>query len=487
VVDASHEPLEGRRGLVGRLAANSLAQVLGTLLASAISFFTFVAVARTLGPAAYGDLAAALVYLFLPAVLGDVGLTATIVRRISAEPAATETLLGASLPLRVLVSLGATGGFVAAAFILPFDHRVRVAVLIASVGTVAALLNSMFAPIFQARLAMHWLVISTVAGRLLTLGLTYAAIAAGLGFKSLVWAAVLGQILTLVVSVLLVIVAMRVRVRPRVDLPYWRTLLRGGIVLGAALAVGQLYFRVDTIVLSLLRTPREVGLYGASYKFLEVAVIGPYAILNSLFPTMSRFLGGQRDRIRPLAQSAFDIGLVVSVPATVLAIAFAGDIISITAGDKYAPGAVALKLLAPYIVATFLLTPALAVLLAIGANRALLLVNVGLLVLNIGLNFVFIPFYGYKVAAVISVASEVVDLVLLTWVAHRRFGYMPSLRAAPVVAAGAMAMVGVILILPAPVAPLAASALAVYAATVVAIPGAVRDVVVRLAGRRATA
>ena len=483
MADRLSEPLGGRHSLVARLARNSLALAVGSVLASGISFFTFVAVTRNLGPAAFGDLAAALVYLFIPAVLADVGLTATIVRRISADPEVTEPTLGASIPLRVLVSLAITAVFVAAAFVLPFDHRVRAAVLISSIGTLATLFTSIFTPIFQARLAMHWPVAATIAGRVATLGLTYAAIAAGLGFKSLVWAAVLGQLCTLVVTAALALGVMKVRLRPRIDLPYWGVLLRSGIVLGAALAVGQLYFRVDTVILALLRSSREVGLYGASYKFLELAVVGPYAILISLFPTMSRFLERERHRIRPLAQNAFDIGLVVSVPAAVLAIAFARDIITFTSGERYAGGAAALQLLAPYIVATFLLTPPLALLLAAGANRTLLVVNVGLLVLNIGLNFALIPSYGFKVAALISTASEIVDCILLTAVAHRVVGFLPSVRAVPVVAVATAAMVLVIVVVPAPVVALALLALLVYAAIVVAAPGAVREVVLRLAGR----
>jgi O-antigen/teichoic acid export membrane protein len=482
-MDQSLEGALQGRGLASRLVTNSAVQLAGTLLASGISFFTFVAVARKLGPAAYGDLTAALVYLFVPAVLADVGLSATVVRRISAEPAETESALGASLPLRALVALGLTGVFVGAAYALPFDDRTRVAILIASVGTLATLLNGALNPVFQARLQMHWPVIATVAGRMLTLGLTYAAIAAGLGFKAIVWAAVAGSVASLFVMLLLVVSVLHVRLVPRVDLAYWRTLIRGGIVLGAAIALGQLYFRIDTVLLALFRSSREVGLYGASYKFLEIAVIAPFAVLNSLFPTFSRFLRTGDTRIRPLAQKAFDAGIAVAVPLTVLAIAFARDIVTLTAGDRYAGGAAALKLLAPYLAATFLLTPALALLMAHGAYRTLLVLNVALLVLNVALNVVFIPPFGYKAAAVTSVASEVLSLILLTVAARRRAGFLPNLRAVPTVLLGAAAMVGVILLAPGPAIVGAAAAGVAYAAVVAALPGTVRDVLGELAGR----
>ena len=483
MTDHSFDRVPGRSTLAARLATNSAVQVAGTIVASGVGFFTFIAVARTLGPAAYGDLTAALIYLFIPAVLADVGLTATVVRTISGNPEETETVLGASLPLRTLIAFGLTGAFVALAYVLPFDDRTRIAVLIASLGTLATLLNATLSPLFQARLMMQWPVVSNGTGRVVTLALTYAAVAAGLGFKAFVWAAVVGQVVALAVTLVVVATVTEVRLRPHVDLPYWRTLIRGGIVLGAALSLGQLYFRVDTVLLALFRSSREVGLYGASYKFLEIGAVAPFAVLNSLFPTFSRFIQRGDPRTLPLAQKAFDVGLALSVPATILGIAFARDIVSFTAGDRYAGGAVALKILAPYLVATFLLTPALGLLMADGAYRALLGLNVAMLALNVLLNVIFIPMYGFKAAAVTSVASEVASLVLLSLVARRRMGFSPSLRGLVTVALGAGAMTAVILVAPGPVVAVAIAAGLAYAAVVTLVPGRVRDIMAEVAGR----
>jgi O-antigen/teichoic acid export membrane protein len=486
MMEQSLERSPGGRGLAARLATNAAVQVAGTIVASGISFFTFVAVARKLGPAAYGDMTAALIYLFIPAVLADVGLTATVVRRIAGAPEETEEALGASLPLRGLIGVGLTGAFVALGYALPFNDRARSAILIASIGTLATLLNGALVPVFQARLQMHWTVVSTVTGRVVTLALTYGAIVAGLGFKAFVWAAVLGQVATLAITAVLVVTVAQVRMRPQVDPAYWRVLIRDGIVLGAALALGLLYFRVDTVLLALFRPAKEVGLYGASYKFLEIGAIVPFAVLNSLFPTLSRFLKAGDTRVRPLAQKAFDVGIVVSVPAMILGIAFAREIVTFTAGSRYAAGATALKLLAPYLLVTLLLTPALGLLMAGGSYRILLVMNASVLALNVLLNVVFIPAYGYKAAAVTSVASETLNLVLLSLAARRRMGFTPSLRGVPTVLLGAAAMVAVVLLAPGPAVVVALAAGVAYAVVVVAVPGTVRDVIAELVGRAST-
>jgi O-antigen/teichoic acid export membrane protein len=211
--------------------------------------------------------------------------------------------------------------------------------------------------------------------------------------------------------------------------------------------------------------------------------VAPFAVLNSLFPTFSRFIQRGDSRTLPLAQKAFDVGVALSVPVTILGIAFARDIVSFTAGDRYAAGAVALKLLSPYLVATFLLTPALGLLMADGAYRALFGLNVAMLALNVLLNVIFIPAYGFKAAAVTSVASEVASFVLLSVVVRRRMGFLPSLRGLPTVVLGAGAMTAVILVAPGPVLAVAVAAGLAYAAVVAFVPGTVRNIIAEVAGR----
>jgi O-antigen/teichoic acid export membrane protein len=330
---------------------------------------------------------------------------------------------------------------------------------------------------------MHWPVVSTIGGRITTLALTYAVVVAGLGFKSFMWASVVGQAVVLAISLLLVRHALRIRIRPRVDRQHWRALIRSGIVLGGALSIGQIYFRIDTVVLALLRPAREVGLYGASYKFLELAEIAPFAILNSLFPTMSRFVREGDTRLRPLAQSAFDLGLALGAPALVLGITFAPELIEVSAGKEFAQAAPAFQILAPYLLATLALTPALGLLLAVEADRWLFISNAAILVFNLALNFALIPPFGFKVAAATSLGSEVLCVAVFTVLAHRRTGFLPSLRSVPALALATGAMIVVTQLVPGPVLVVAVLSLAVYVALVGLMPGSVRRAIGQVARR----
>src|SRR4051812_11405343 len=138
------------------------------MVSSLISVVTFAAITRYLGPSGYGVYAAATSFVFIPTVLADLGLSAAVLRDISADPSSTESALGAALPLRAAVAVAAVTATVACAWAFPFDQATREAIAIASVGALLTLLNLSLLPVLQARLQMQWAVIAALAGRLVT-------------------------------------------------------------------------------------------------------------------------------------------------------------------------------------------------------------------------------------------------------------------------------------------------------------------------------
>jgi O-antigen/teichoic acid export membrane protein len=468
------EAAEPSGTLAVRMAANTLVQAAGTAAASLVSFFTFVAITRGLGPEAFGDFTAATVFLFVPVVLADIGLSTAILREISADPERTERVMRASLPLRVVVSALVVLVAIGVGLALPFNDRTEAAILISSIGAFLQLMTHALLPVLQSRLKMHWAVGATLVGRLATLGLTLAVLAAGFGFDAVVVAQVLGIAVTF--GLHLLAVALIVPLWPVIDVRFWRSMLAGAFLLGLAIALSQIYFRVDTILLALLKSAEEVGFYGAAYKFVELFGILVSAVSISMFPSLTRFLATGDPRAGPLVQKVFDLLLAVAVPLAVLLFAFAYDIIVLTAGEQFREAGEALRLLSPYVLFSFATGVFWPVLIASNRDRTLFALSVLVLLLNIVFNLVFIPVYGFEAAAVISVLSEAAISVPIA-LSVRREGLLPSLRYAPQVLAGAGAMAVAILVVPGPWGVAAVIAFAAYAVALLALPGTARTVV----------
>jgi O-antigen/teichoic acid export membrane protein len=463
----------GGERLAVRLAANSIVQIGGSALAAAISFFTFIAMTRGLGPEAYGNYVAATSFLFLPIVLSDLGLATTVLRDISARPEDTEMVMRRSVPLRAGISAVAVAAMVVLGLVIPFNEQTKIAVLIWSVGAWATLMNVAVLPVLQAQLRMHWAVAANVAGRGVALALTLGALAADLGFEGVVWAQVIGVVVTFLVD--LAVVSRLVPLRPVIDVPYWRNLVRGSIVIGLAIGLGQIFFRIDGVILALVRPAEEVGFYGAAYKFLELADLIVAAIALSVFPTLTHYFATANPGFRPLVQRTFDVLLAVATAVSLLFLLFPEELVLLTSGSEFEAGADALRILAPYPMLFFVNALIWRVMIAAGHDRALLAIAASVLTLNVVLNVALLPPYGFRAAAVTVVASELFSIALSAFVLRRREGFLPSLRYGAAIAAAAVVMAAVALLLPVHWVIAASAGVVAYAGLLLVLPGSIRD------------
>lgn len=457
-----------------RLATNTIVQIGGGFAASAVGLLTFVAVTRGLGATDFGVLTTALVYLMIPVVLADVGLTTVVVREISARPERTRPAMQAAIPLRALVSAVAVGVTVALGYALPFSSETRNLIAIGALGSFLTLMTQGLSPVLQAQLKMHWAVLSTIVGRLTTLGLTLAALAAGGGIGSVMAATVAGIGATFVLQ--LVVVARIVSLRPRFDVAYWRVLLRGSIAIGLALAVAQISFRVDVLLLAAIRDSAEVGLYGAAVKLIELSELVAAAIGITVFPLLARFVEVDRRRAATLFQRTFDLLIAAAAPLVVLMTLTATPVIVLISGDEYRESGDALRLLAPYVLLSFVTGLSWRALIAYGEGWALLRLAIGILTANVVLNLIVIPEYGFRGAAATSVVTEIAGVTASLVLLHRRHRLLPSLRYSLVVLPAAALMAVVLLAVPGLIIVRAIIAGAAYVAVLLLLPGTVRGI-----------
>jgi len=75
-----------------------------------------------------------------------------------------------------------------------------------------------------------------------------------------------------------------VKFLPTFDFVYWKKFLKMSFPMGASALVTFLYFKMDTILLSLLKGSEEVGIYNMAYKILENITFFPAMIVGLVLP-----------------------------------------------------------------------------------------------------------------------------------------------------------------------------------------------------------
>jgi O-antigen/teichoic acid export membrane protein len=444
-----------------RVASNTAVQLAGKGAVLAIGLVSIGVLTRYLGPSDYGKYTLALMYMQLFGVLADVGLFTTVVREISKEPERTEELVGNALALRLLLAIGVIALASGVSLLLPYEHQVRVAILLAGAPLLLGMVTTTYVAILQSRLRMSRAVVGDVVGRAASLALVLLVVGLDLGFYPVFGAAAGGAAVTLAITWRLT--RPLARVRPQRDTALWRSLMRAAIPLGLALAINAVYFRADTLIISLYKPYHDVGLYTLAYRVLELALVIGTVFLNNTFPVLSEAVARDEARARRTIQGSAEVCVTLGAPLVAGGLALAPQIVNLAGGDEFHGSAAPLRIL--------LAAGALAwingvfgyALIARERQAAALWLNVTALAFNVGLNFLLIPPYGIEAAAAVTVASELLILGGSYFLMRRHFHFFPYPRTL-VPAIGVAALMGGLLWLldGAPLPVLVALGAAVY-------------------------
>jgi O-antigen/teichoic acid export membrane protein len=459
-----------------RVASNTAVQLIGKAGVLGLGVISIAVLTRYLGPDDYGRYTLALMYVQLFGMLADVGLYTTVVRDISKRPERTEELVGNVLSLRLALSLVVIVVASGVSLLLPYAPNVRVAILLAGIPLLLGMLSTSFVAVLQSRLQMGRSAVADVVGRATSLGLVLLVAGLDLGFYAVMGAAAGGEAVTLVVVWLLTrrLASIRFRVQPAV----WRTMMRAAIPLGLALAINALYFRADTLIISLYEPYSQVGLYTLAYRILELALVVGTVFLNTSFPVLSRAVAQDRSRAIQAIQETADVFVVLGAPLVAAGLVLAPQIVDLAAGDDFEGSVTPLRILLGAGALAWVNGVFGYALIAKERQAAALWLNATALVFNVALNFALVPRYGIEAAAFVTVASELVILIGSYPLMRRHFGFFPSPRTLPAAVAAAAAMAGVLWLLhDAPLPVLVPLGAAVYVALIWAISPSSRALV----------
>lgn len=229
----------------------------------------------------------------------------------------------------------------------------------------------------------------------------------------------------------------RVTWRPAFQRSEWRWLLREALPIGAGLAMNIIYFRSLIIMMSLISTDRETGLFGTSFRIFEILFGMAGIVIPVAMPILAAAAEEDRERLRYVLQRVAEVGALVAAGcALVLAVA-AEPILVVLGGEEYRDAAPVLRIQAIALVPVFLGQGWQLGLIAVRRQSALLVANAAAFVVVLALGLALIPPYEAVGAAVAAVVAETVLAAALLLILIRvgrdlrpGFGFVPRLSVA---------------------------------------------------------
>jgi O-antigen/teichoic acid export membrane protein len=393
------------KSLTSRVAYNTIVQFAGKAITTVIGVMTLGFLTRYLSVTGYGEYTIVFAFLGIFAVIADFGLFSITVRDIAQTPDQKEKIFGNVFTLRIILAIGFLILAPLVAYFIPqYNHDIKAGIGICVFASFFVLLNQTLVAIFQVNLRMEKFVIIDTAGRAIILALVILCIKERLGFLFIIAANSLGNLATLILS--LVLARPFIKIRLRFEREYLRHLIPEVLPLGAVAILGVVYSKIDQIILSLFWGSWEVGIYGAPYKILEILVSLPVMFVGSVLPIISKYLADHDSRFFESLQRAFDFLALMALPTVFGVFAVAPAIIRVFAGHDFAPSAPLLRILILAVGLIFFGTLAGGTIIAAGLQKRLVKIYVISTAFNIVLNLILIPIYSFYAAAVTTVLTE---------------------------------------------------------------------------------
>ncbi|MBI3577745.1 oligosaccharide flippase family protein [Candidatus Gottesmanbacteria bacterium] len=399
------------------VASNTFAQMLGKVATAGTTFLMTIAIARAFGAQGYGDFTKITTYVALFFLFADFGLNAIYLQH------EKEQDWNVLLAVRLVGSIILLFLAVAVLSFLPqsttdgFTGLVRLGIILYSPAIIFQALLTTANAYFQKHLRYSFSTIAVAVGSVVSLVLVW--ISAGIftqtaGTVGSVVALLVGSIVTAALA-LFFVGRLKQSLSPSFNRPVARALLFSAIPLGATLIFNVVYFRIDSLIMTLTRTTAEVGIYGLAYKFFELPLVLPTFFMNSVFALMVR----NADQMRMFKKS-FLILLPSSLLCTIV-LWSAAPFLSLIKQD-FSASVPVLRVLSLSFPFFFLTSLAMWTIIALKKQTALLFIYGVSMIATIGADLLFIPTYGMMAAAWITVGSEgmilIVSLIFLLRYIH---------------------------------------------------------------------
>lgn len=423
-----------------RIARNTVFSGIGEASNLILFFLGFLA-ARRLAPTAFGQYSTAFAFVGLFRLLPDFGMSYASTLAISRDPSiasrTASNLLGFQAVLSVLtlaVCLGLGRAL--------YQDVTWIAVLVLSLDLVLKVLKATLRWLLKAMERFGTEAVSLLLERTAILVLGAASLAAGGGVVGFV----LSFAVVRVFDTAGLAAYMNARVLPlRVafDGRVWFQLFRRGLPFAYAGLMITLFFQVDAVMLEAMRGSREVGWYRAPVLVLEGLTLVPRVLSYALIPTMAALHATNQAAVTGLYRRGCKYLMLVGLPVAAFGALAAGPFVSFLFGKEYGPSVAAARVVLPAAAFMFLSNFGETTLACVNRWGTIVAISTGCLALNVGLNLVWIPAYGYRGAAWATLVTEVTYFVLgaaaLSWHGHRV--RWPALAARPLLAAGVFAAV----------------------------------------------
>lgn len=424
-----------------KIIKNTFALFAGNAAVNLLSFLLMMVIARCLGPVGVGQYSFIFAFGYLIILLGYPGLEYLIVKEVPAKKELLPQYAANIISMKIILGTIAVAITAFLSLFINKDPLVIYSLLIVCLIYGFNVVGSVFSGVLHANERMGLTSLAEVAERgiALILGVIFLYLT-----RSLLYL-VLALLFSRLIRELLYYGFSKKYFTPQLgfDFELWKKLFLQSLPFTLSIAFLYIYYRIDTVMLSLMINDQVTGWYNAAYRLIDVVNYIPFLIVTAILPPMARSSKRDRELLADIFNRSLRYLVLLSIPIGVGIFLLAPRIILFVYGEGFGNAALALRILIWAEVLVFVNYLCGHLLNVIDKQKTFTKI-IGITAgLNIVLNFILIPKYTFVGAGVATLLSEILIFILMFYFVKKYFIRMNILAVVwrPVLASLVMAII----------------------------------------------
>lgn len=395
--------------------------LISQIITSICGFIWTILMARYLGVDGYGLFGFAVSFTGILSILFDLGIGTHSVRHIATDNDSAPKYLGNIIPLKGLFSII---GFIIILIILILMKSDELTITVTLLFTIEQIIKKFvdfINSIFQAFELGKYQGISNTVLNVLLLIFILLSIFTNLGIYGIAIAYILANMIALIYCYYILINHIT-KPKYEFDQSFCKKTTLLAMPFAATAVLSSIYYSIDMVMLTHMIGNYATGIYNATYKLIGVLTLFYGIYIAVIFPVMSKFFKNDEKALLILFEKSIKYLMLIIIPIAISTMIYSKDIIYLIYGHQYDASSSVLSILIWTVCLLFINGAGNTFLNASYKEVSATKIYAIAAVFNIILNFVMIPHLTYNGAAITTVLSDLLIVLLQGHVIYK-MGY----------------------------------------------------------------
>jgi len=382
---------------------------------------------RSLGKEGFGEYSIILAYLYIFSLFADFGLYSLLLREMSASEKDAQKIFSHIFFIRIVFLIVVFSCSLLLIRFFPYSDAVKNNLIYGICIYAFMSLNQIITAVFQKHLSMFVVAISEVLGRLFQVAFFVFLV---LGNQASLDRFLYGSMIATCINFIILFFARRrwMTFSFSLDKNMLRYLLVEAWPMGVSIIFVFVYFKMDSIILSIMKGVEAVGIYNSAYKIFENLIIFPAIFIGLVIPLLSKLYLDDKEQFKKLFQRTQDALVIGAIPLVCGGIVLSGPVLHLIAGKDFVVAQESFIFLLCAVFFVFIANLYGAVVIILKKQKLATVVYALGAVFNFIANLYFIKQYSYNGAAVVTLATELLVTSLLFLIVVKEVGFKPTFK-----------------------------------------------------------